>query len=93
LLLVAPHARRDDPVLTGYHKEGPYRNLLWFPESYRRPGEDRQAEGLGEELAKDFAFFKAAATSRDTWLSALNYIISRELERDWYTSEYYSYMP
>jgi hypothetical protein len=36
LLLVAPHAHRDDPVLTGYQKEGPYRNFLWFPESYRR---------------------------------------------------------
>jgi predicted membrane-bound mannosyltransferase len=93
LLLVAPHAHRDDAVLTGYQKEGPYRNLIWFPESYRRPDENRQAEGLDKELANDFAFFKAAATSRDVWRRALDYIILRELERDWYSSEYYIYMP
>lgn len=93
LLLNAQHSQRDSSVLTQYEKEGPLQNLLWFPESYRRPGENRQAEGPAEELAKDFAFFKEAATSRGTWQEALDYIIFRELERDWYTSEYYSYMP
>jgi predicted membrane-bound mannosyltransferase len=93
LLLNAQHGNRDAPVLTEYRKGGPLRNLLWFPESYRRPGENRQAEGPGEELARDFAFFKEAATSRHTWRDALDYVIFRELERDWYTSEYYSYTP
>jgi hypothetical protein len=79
--------------LTQYQREGPLRNLLWSPESYRRPGENRQAEGLSEELANDFVFFKEAATSRDTWQGALDYIIFRKLEWDWYSSEYYSYMP
>jgi 4-amino-4-deoxy-L-arabinose transferase-like glycosyltransferase len=93
LLLNAQHSNRDAPALTEYQREGPLRNLLWFPESYRRPGENRQAEGPGEELAKDFAFFKEAATSHATWQDALDYVIFRELERNWYTSEYYSYLP
>jgi uncharacterized protein (TIGR03663 family) len=93
LLLNAQHSNRYAPALTEYQREGPLRNLLWFPESYRRPGENRQAEMPGEELVRDFAFFKEAATSRHTWQDALDYIIFRELERDWYTSEYYSYLP
>jgi hypothetical protein len=92
-LLNAPHAHRDAGALTHYQSEGPLRNLLWFPEIYRRPGENRQAEGLIEELDNDFVFFKEAATSRDTWQGVLDYIIFRKLERDWYSSEYYSYMP
>jgi hypothetical protein len=92
-LLNASHAQRDAGALTQYQREGPLRNLLWFPESYRRPGENRQAEGLSEELANDFVFFKEAATSRDAWQGALDYIIFRKLEGDWYSSEYYSYMP
>jgi predicted membrane-bound mannosyltransferase len=92
-LLNALHAHRDAGALTQYQREGPLRDLLWFPESYRRPGENRQAEGLSEEIANDFVFFKEAATSRDTWQGALDYIIFRKLEQDWYFSEYYSYMP
>jgi type IV secretory pathway TrbD component len=93
VLLNAQHSNRDAEHLTDYQKAGPLKNLLWFPESYRRPGENRQAESSAEELAKDFAFFKEAATSRSTWHSALDYIIFRNLQQEWYSSEYYSYLP
>lgn len=93
LLLNARHGSRDAEHLTGYQKSGPLKNLLWFPESYRRPGEDRQAEGPADELARDFAFFQEAAASRVAWHDALDYIIFRNLEREWYSSEYYSYLP
>ena len=93
VLLNAQHSNRDAEHLTDYQRAGPLKNLLWFPESYRRPGENRQAEDPAEELAKDFAFFKEAATSRSAWHSALDYIIFRKLQQDWYSSEYYSYLP
>ena len=93
LLLNTPHGIRDAAALVEYQREGPLRNLLWFPESYRRPGENRPAEGPLEELAEDFRFFKEAATTRRNWGEALNYVIFRSLERDWYNSEYYSYLP
>ena len=93
LLLNTPHGTRDAEALTEYQREGPLRNLLWFPETYRRPGENRQAEGPLQELSKDFRFFQEAVTTRRGWLEALDYIIFRELRSDWYNSEYYSYLP
>ena len=93
LLLASSHGTRDSESLNGFERAGPLRNLLWFPESYRRPREDRKGEGPVEELVKDFAFFKEVATSRDAWSQALDYVIFRDLQRDWYTSEYYSYLP
>jgi predicted membrane-bound mannosyltransferase len=92
LLLNTQHGDRDAQFLSGYRKVGPLRNLLWFPESYRRPGENRQAEDMDEELAKDFAFFAEAATDRQVWQGMLDYVIFRELQQDWYSSEYYSYL-
>ncbi|MDA1218249.1 MAG: TIGR03663 family protein [Chloroflexi bacterium] len=91
LLLTSSHISDDSQLLDRYEKSGPMRNLLWFPESYRRPAENRQSEGPAEELSRDFAFFRDIASSREAWQKALNYILFRDLERDWYNSEYYSY--
>jgi predicted membrane-bound mannosyltransferase len=92
-LLSSRHGARDASFLSGYRQEGPYRNLLWFPESYRRPGENRHAEGIQEELARDWEFFKQMATRRDSWRDTLDYLILRKLDRDWFNSEYYSFLP
>ena len=67
LLLTANHISDDTQFLDGHEKSEPMRNLLWFPESYRRPAEDRQSEGPIEELSKDFAFFRDSASGRAAW--------------------------
>jgi hypothetical protein len=93
-LLSVEHGRRDAAALEDYQTNGPFPGLMWFyEESYRRPGENRQAEGFGEELKKDFGFFKSVATDRQSWFGAMDYVIFRQLEGDWYKSEYYSYLP
>jgi len=92
LLLTANHIGDETKLLDGHEKSEPMRNLLWFPESYRRPAEDRQSERPIEELSKDFAFFRDSAKSRAAWRGAINYILFRDLKRDWYSSEYYSYI-
>ena len=58
LLLSRSHGDRDSDFLTEYQRGGPFRNLIWYPESYRRQGEDRQGEGIKEELTEDLKFFK-----------------------------------
>ena len=92
LLLTTPHSSGDSQLLDRYLKSGPMRNLLWFPESYRRPGENRQSESPAEELSRDFRFFRDTASSREAWQGAINYILFRDLAHDWYNSEYYSYI-
>ena len=93
LLLSSGHGSRDAPSLSAYQQSEPMRNLLWFPETYRRPGENRQAENPVEELALDFRFFQESARERETWWEALDYILFREIESDWYNSEFYSFLP
>jgi predicted membrane-bound mannosyltransferase len=91
LLLSAHHRQGNFMRLTGYQESGPHRNLLWFPESYRRPGENRPAESMGEEIVKDLAFFREVAASRETWRAALDYLLFREMRQDWFHSEFYVY--
>jgi predicted membrane-bound mannosyltransferase len=90
-LLTAEHQRAVGS-LEGYRQAGPFRNLLWFPETYRRRGENRQAEGPGQELARDLEFFREAAGTGRAWHSALDYLLFRRLEQDWFYSEYYTYL-
>ena len=101
-VLTTGHGFRDRESLEDFRQEGPFQNLLWFPESYRRPGEDRQAEGsfLGfrgvpnkEQITKDLQYFKSVATSRKSWNDALDYWIFRRLDKEWYDAQYYSYLP
>ena len=91
LLLIEPHANRDSAHLSGFEKSGPFRNLLWFPESYRRLGEDRRSEGMGEELKEDFHFVKDNITRREPWKNALDYFLFRRLGNEWWNSTFFAY--
>ncbi len=93
LLLNSGHGYRDAQALSDYRKSEPLRNLLWFPETYRRPDENRQAENPLEELALDFRFFQESARERETWREALDYVLFREIQADWYNSEFNSFLP
>ena len=58
MVLTAVHADREDNDLDAFQKDGPYTGLLWFPETYRRPSENRQGESFTKELTEDFPFFR-----------------------------------
>ena len=92
VLLIESHSNRDFGHLASYSKSGPFKNLLWFPESYRRPGADRRNEGLGEELQKDFQFVKDNITRRRPWKDALDYFLFRRLGSRWWDSTFYAYL-
>ena len=101
-VLTTGHGVRDREFLEEFRQEGPFQNLLWFPESYRRPGEDRKREGsfLGlrgvpnkEQFTKDIEYFKSVAASRRSWNDAFDYWIFRRLEKPWYDAQYYNYLP
>ena len=87
------HVGNDAAVREQYRRQGPFKELLWFPESYRRPDENREEEPMHSQLAKDFGFFRDSVSSREKWAEALNYVIFRELDTPWYRSEYYAYLP
>ena len=89
LMLTSDHAGRNGAELEGYEKSESFRSLLWFPETYRRPGEAREQEEWRDELRKDLGFFKEVSTSRVAWSNALGYLIFRDLKNDWFTGEYY----
>ena len=102
LLLTAPHIRPNSASLSRFDTGGPFRDLIWFPESYRRPNEDRAEEGFvwglralpnSHQLSLDFRYFEDVAKSRESWADALAYLINRKLDDEWYKSEYYSYLP
>ena len=102
LLLSLAHGGSDVQSKIENQREGPFRDLLWFPESYRRPNEDRPGEGSQwgirglpsyQQLNKDLRFFKDVATNRESWADIMRYLIFRDLDDDWYKSEYYSFLP
>ena len=95
LLVKKSHIGDDGAVRETYRRQGPFINLLWFPETYRRPDENREEEPMHTQLAKDFRFFGDSITSRDSWVDALDYLLFRRIDRDWITinSEYYIYLP
>ena len=102
LLLTVAHKLTNITSLTKFKREGPFLDLLWFPETYRRPHENRQDEGFQwglrgvpsrKQLGEDLRFFGEAATSRESWAKTLAYVLFRDLDTEWYKSEYYSYLP
>ena len=102
LLLTLPHIRPNAESLERFESQGPFRDLIWFPESYRRPNEDRANEGFvwglralpnSHQLGLDFQYFEEVAKSRESWADALAYLFARRLDDEWYKSEYYSYLP
>ena len=93
LVVKSGHVGDDAAVREQYRRQGPFKELLWFPESYRRPDENREDEPMHTQLAKDFGFFRDSVSSREKWAEALDYVIFRELATPWYSSEYYAYLP
>ena len=93
LVLLESHSRRDAQYLLAYDRQGPFRDLLWFPESYRRPGENRQEETLWQEVRKDFGFAKDKITDRESWKGAVDYLLHRRLSSDWWDSKFFTYLP
>ena len=82
LLLNDPHSNRDSKHLGAYEKTGPFRNLLWFPESYRRPGEAR-VKLRWQALKEDIGFAKDNITRREPYRDALDYFLFRRMGTDW----------
>ena len=72
-------------------KSGPMRNLLWYPETYRRPNESRTDTSFWQQLSADVNFFTATAAEPLKWREALGYIVARHQGSDWYKAEYYQY--
>ena len=91
LLLASSQTDNLDGELADYDKSGPFHSLLWYPETYRRPSEAREEEEWKDELNMDLKFFKTITTSKDAWQNVLGYWIFRELKKDWFTSDYYSF--
>ncbi len=91
VLVASPHVDAGTGALDEFQKSDRLDNLLWFPESYRRPDENRPAEGFGEEIRKDFRYFKDTLTSKDAWQTALDYLLFRNLDDPWFNSEFYSF--
>ena len=84
------HAVEEEDA-PGYRREGPMRNLLWYPETYRRPGEARTTNGLWKQLKADVSFFRNTAANPDKLRQALEYIVARRQQSDWYSASYYQY--
>ena len=93
LLVKDGHAGDDGAVRESYRREGPFQNLLWFPETYRRPNENREEEAMSAQLVKDFQFFGEVAGQRESWADALDYVLFRRLDTAWFSSNYYRYLP
>ncbi len=87
----ASHKAEGDDMPQEYRVSGPHRNLIWFPETYRRPGENRSDEKMGHEIREDFRFFGEVLGNRDSWRAALDYVVFRDLEDTWFNSKYYVY--
>ncbi|MQF64521.1 TIGR03663 family protein [SAR202 cluster bacterium AC-409-J13_OGT_754m] len=93
VLLSDQYTVRNSQYLLQHEKSGPYKNLLWFPESYRRPGEKRQVENFGDEITRDFKYLFDIMTHRESWLESIDYIIYRRLDSDWWTSKFFLFLP
>ena len=96
MLVKRSHTGDDGEIRETYRRQGPFIDLIWFPEAtYRRPDESRQSEPMRTQLVKDFRFFGDTITSRDSWADALDYLLFRKLDYDWMTSgsEFYTYLP
>ena len=93
LLLLDENGYKYHTHLNNYKRDGSYKELLWFPEVYRRPGERRKEESIFQELWLDTKFAANMAPRRSTWRDALDYILYRRIEEEWWDSKFYNYRP
>ena len=89
-LAEAAHAVEPEDA-DAYRRDGPRRNILWYPETYRRPGEARTETAFWQQLSADVDFFRDAAADPEKWRQAIEYITARRQQSDWYYAEYYQY--
>ena len=89
-LAEAAHAVEPEDA-DAYHRDGPRRNILWYPETYRRPGEARTETAFWQQLSADVDFFRDSAADPEKWRQAIEYITARRQQSDWYAAEYYQY--
>jgi len=92
LALLDSHGRRDAIHLTKYAQTGPHRDLLWFPEVYRRPDEDRKKESFREELPKDISFARDRVQDKESWRGGLDYFLYRKLSSEWWDTKFFTYL-
>ncbi len=92
LMLLDTHGNRDAEQLASYEREGPIKELLWFPEVYRRAGENRPKENFLEEVRRDLDFAGNKVTNKSTWKDALDYILHRRISAEWLDSKFYTYL-
>ena len=86
------HGQRDWVQVAEYDKQGPFNNLIWFPELYRRPGEDRRTEGMFTQFKEDISFFGDTFSRRSSLNAMLDYFLFRRIDSDWWNSKYFSYI-
>ena len=93
LMLLDENGYKYHSNLSEYQREGSYKELLWFPEVYRRPGERRKEENFLQELWRDTKFAINVAPRRASWKDALDYILYRRIDEEWWDSKFYNYRP
>ena len=93
LMLLDSHGFKYNEHLSEYKREGSFRELLWFPEVYRRPGERRKHENFLEEFWLDSKFAVNMAPRQTTWKDALDYILFRRIDDEWWDTKFYNYRP
>ena len=76
----------------GYIRSAIMRNLLWFPESYRRPNENRTNNPMSTQLRADAQWFAALSLQPQAFRKSVDYILTRRIETDWLRSEYYQFV-
>ncbi len=92
LLLSTTHGNRYQPHLQQMEREGPLHNLLWFPELYRRPDENRPEENIFTEVRKDLAFFGETFREKKGWNAVVDYFLLRRIDEGWWDAQFYSYI-
>ena len=92
LVLLDSHGHRDSSQLESYDRHGPYRDLIWFPEGYRRKGENRKTEAFWNEILMDFGFLKDNIGHKQSWSDALDYLIYRKIGSQWLDSRFFTYI-
>ncbi|MCE2464580.1 MAG: TIGR03663 family protein [Dehalococcoidia bacterium] len=92
LLLSIPHGNRYQSHLQQMEREGPLYNLLWFPELYRRPDENRPEESIFTEVREDLAYFRETFAQKSSWNAVVDYFLLRRIDGGWWDAQFYSYI-
>ena len=89
ILLNDLHSSKYGRHLDDYEKSGPFSNLLWFPENYRRQGENRREESFFEEVKYDSRSLLGSISNAESWKNAINYFVYRDMSGKWWDSKFF----